>query len=149
MAAPPGCASPKCAAIAAAVRELNALRQNWLNPPEWTREDVLEFPGTVGGPWDRYIVKPETGRLKPEAGGLKPGAVATVRYPRLAPRDAACAAQLAKRTLTNLYNQRPAWLADAHRRLDEAVFAAYGWQPDMTDEQILEGLLALNIQRAD
>ena len=34
---------------------------------------------------------------------------------------------LKTRTLTNLYNARPAWLADAHRKLDEAVFAAYGW----------------------
>ena len=30
-----------------------------------------------------------------------------------------------KRTLTNLYNARPTWLDLAHRRLDEAVFAAY------------------------
>ncbi len=44
------------AAIAAAAKELNELRENWLNPPEWTRTEVLEFPGTVGGPWNRYIV---------------------------------------------------------------------------------------------
>ena len=43
--------------------------------------------------------------------------------------------------------QRPTWLADAHRRLDEAVFAAYAWPPDLTDDQILERLLALNLQR--
>ena len=36
-------------------RELDRLRNNWLNPPEWTRTEILEFPGTVGGPWDRYI----------------------------------------------------------------------------------------------
>jgi SAM-dependent methyltransferase len=42
-------------AIAEAARELDRLRTNWLNPPEWTRTEVLEFPGTVGGPWDRYI----------------------------------------------------------------------------------------------
>jgi hypothetical protein len=41
-----------------------------------------------------------------------------------------------------LYNERPAWLANAHRALDEAVFAAYGWPPDLGDEQILERLLA-------
>ena len=35
--------------------------------------------------------------------------------------------ELAKRTLTNLYNQRPTWLAQAHERLDRAVHAAYGW----------------------
>jgi hypothetical protein len=54
-----------------------------------------------------------------------------------------------KRTLTNLYNARPTWLDLAHRRLDEAVFAAYGWKPDLSDEEILEKLLALNLERAE
>ncbi len=58
------------------------------------------------------------------------------------------APELASRTLTNLYNQRPAWLDLAHRRLDEAVFAAYGWDPGLTDEEVLEKLLALNLERA-
>ena len=50
----------------------------------------------------------------------------TVRYPRLEPRDADCAAKLKKRTLTNLYNERPAWLDLAHKKLDAAVAAADG-----------------------
>ena len=57
-------------------------------------------------------------------------------------------AELKKRTLTNLYNQRPSWLDLAHRRLDEAVFAAYGWPPDLSDDEILARLLALNLERA-
>jgi hypothetical protein len=65
----------------------------------------------------------------------------------LNPPDAS-AEELKKRTLTNLYNARPAWLADAHRKLDEAVFAAYGWPSTLTDAEILERLLALNHQRA-
>ena len=69
-------------------------------------------------------------------------------YPRLVPKDAACAETLAKRTLTNLYNERPAWLDLAHRKLDEAVFAAYGWSPGLSDEEMLEELLALNLERA-
>jgi len=56
--------------------------------------------------------------------------------------------ELKKRTLTNLYNQRPTWLALAHQKLDEAVLDAYGWPHDLTDEQILERLLALNLERA-
>ena len=56
--------------------------------------------------------------------------------------------ELKKRTLTNLYNQRPTWLDLAHRKLDEAVFAAYGWPPDLTDEQILVSLLELNLKRS-
>jgi type II restriction/modification system DNA methylase subunit YeeA len=56
--------------------------------------------------------------------------------------------ELKQRTLTNLYNKRPTWLALAHERLDTAVFAAYDWPHDLTDEQILERLLALNLERA-
>ena len=70
------------------------------------------------------------------------------RYPRLVPKDADCAAKLKKRTLTNLYNERPAWLDLAHKKLDAAVAAAYGWPANLTDEQILERLLALNLERA-
>lgn len=62
--------------------------------------------------------------------------------------DAEAAARLKKRTLTNLYNQRPAWLDLAHKKLDEAVFAAYGWDPGLPDEAVLEKLLALNRERS-
>jgi type II restriction/modification system DNA methylase subunit YeeA len=57
-------------------------------------------------------------------------------------------AELKKRTLTNLYNQRPTWLDLAHRKLDEAVLDAYGWPHELSDEEILERLLALNLERA-
>ncbi len=119
-------------AIATAALELNELRERWLNPPEWTRKEVLEFPGTPGGPWSRYI---------------EPG-TNTVRYPRIVPKDDTTAAFLKKRTLTNLYNERPAWLDLAHKKLDSAVFAAYGWNPAMTDDELLAALLALNHERA-
>ena len=68
--------------------------------------------------------------------------------PRLLPVDDEAAKQLKKRTLTNLYNERPTWLDNLHQNLDTAVFAAYGWPPDITDEQILERLLSLNLGRA-
>jgi hypothetical protein len=51
------------------------------------------------------------------------------------------------RTLTNLYNQRPTWLANAHDDLDRAVLAAYGWPPNAGDDAILEQLLELNLSR--
>ena len=57
-------------------------------------------------------------------------------------------AELKQRTLTNLYNERPAWLDTAHRRLDEAVFNAYGWPPNLSDDEVLARLLALNQERA-
>ncbi|MFN0017626.1 MAG: type IIL restriction-modification enzyme MmeI [Pirellulaceae bacterium] len=47
---------PQRQAIAAAAKELDDLRTAWLNPPEWTRTETLEFPGSEGGPWARYIV---------------------------------------------------------------------------------------------
>jgi hypothetical protein len=59
-------------------------------------------------------------------------------------------AELKKRTLTNLYNARPAWLDNAHKTLDAAVAVAYGWTdytPQMSDEEILRRLLALNLAR--
>ena len=58
------------------------------------------------------------------------------------------AAILKKRTLTNLYNERPAWLDNAHRDLDAAVAAAYGWPADLPEEEALARLLALNLERA-
>jgi hypothetical protein len=107
--------------IAAAARRLNELRENWLNPPEW----VERVPEVVPGFPDRIVPKPEH------------------------------TAELKKRTLTNLYNQRvdgkAAWLDNAHKALDAAVAAAYGWAdytPEMPDEELLRRLLALNLARA-
>ena len=57
--------------------------------------------------------------------------------------------QLRRRTLTNLYNDNPTWLQNAHSKLDAAVADAYGWTHDLTDEQILDRLLALNLERAE
>jgi len=62
--------------------------------------------------------------------------------------EGATEAELKKRTLTNLYNQRPTWLNLAHKTLDNAVLDAYGWPHDLPDDQILERLLALNLDRA-
>ncbi len=71
-----------------------------------------------------------------------------MRYPRLIAKDATCAEKLKKRTLTNLYNESPTWLKNAHAKLDEAVFAAYGWDAAMSDDELLAKLLALNLERA-
>ncbi|HOW73300.1 MAG TPA: class I SAM-dependent DNA methyltransferase [Phycisphaerae bacterium] len=121
------------AAIAAAAKELDTLRQNWLNPPDWIREEVLEFPGSTAGPWARFVVGPDA------------RGVGTIRYPRQVAKDDKAAVDLRKRTLTALYNTRPEWLKNAHRRLDEAVFAAYGWPAGLSDEEILVKLLEMNL----
>ena len=106
-------------AIAAAARELVEKRDLWLNPPDLTER----IPEVVPGYPDRIVPK------NPEA-----------------------AAILKTRTLTNLYNTRGTpegtWLDTLHRSLDEAVAAAYGWPADLTDDEILGRLLALNHERA-
>ena len=122
-------------AIGQAAKRLDDLRSNWLNPPEWVREEILEFPGSIDGPWTRYVQNPDD------------RGIGTVRYPRLVAKDAHVF-DLAKRTLTSLYNERPTWLDLAHKALDGAVFDAYGWDPSMTDEQILAALLELNLERS-
>ncbi len=71
-----------------------------------------------------------------------------LRRNRLNPAGAS-EAELKKRTLTNLYNERPTWLQNVHEALDRAVFTAYGWSPDLSDEAILQHLLALNLERAE
>ena len=58
------------------------------------------------------------------------------------------AAELRKRTLTNLYNHRPTWLDNTHSRLDAAVAMAYEWPADLSEGNILERLLALNLERS-
>lgn len=71
-------------------------------------------------------------------------------YPdRIEPVGVAARAELKKRTLTNLYNARPAWLANAHADLDAAVAAAYGWPTALSDDEILKRLLELNLSRAE
>jgi type II restriction/modification system DNA methylase subunit YeeA len=63
--------------ICAAAKELNELREKWLNPPEWTTTHVLEFPGSMDGPWSPFVVDPDA------------RGIGTVRYPRLEPREEA------------------------------------------------------------
>lgn len=102
---------------ATCARRLNELRENWLNPPEWTER----IPEVVPGYPDRIVARP----------GHE--------------------SDLKKRTLTNLYNARPAWLDNAHQALDAAVATAYGWNdytPEMSDDEILRRLLVLNLARA-
>jgi hypothetical protein len=102
--------------IAAAAKQLDELRNNWLNPSDL----VMRAPEVMEGYPDRIL-----------------------------PKNEAAAQVLKTRTLTNLYNERPTWLENAHRELDEAVAHAYDWKPDMSDDQMLTKLLALNVARAE
>jgi len=72
-------------------------------------------------PWERYFVK------KTITGSTSSSSqIGTVKYPRQVPVDEEAERRLKKRTLTNLYNEGPRWLDLAHKRSDEAVFAAFG-----------------------
>lgn len=76
-------------------------------------------------------------------------AIAEAAKELVAKRDEWLAGKDSKpRHLTRLYNERPTWLDLAHQKLDAAVFAAYGWDPAMTDADLLAALLALNLERA-
>ena len=85
---------------------------------------------------DRWLNPPEWVEWVEEPAGDYPA--------RPVPRDAEAAKQLKSRTLTNLYNDRPTWLDQAHRELDAAVAAAYGWPADVSEEEALRALLELN-----
>jgi type II restriction/modification system DNA methylase subunit YeeA len=61
--------------------------------------------------------------------------------------EGASAAELGRRTLTNLYNERPTWLMNDHATLDAAVSAAYGWPTEISEDDALARLLALNLER--
>ena len=126
-ATPSGTVREAAIAIAQAAKRLNDLREHWLNPPEWTHR----VPEVTPLGMDK---SPYPDRIEP-----KPGISEADRK------------ALQQRTLTNLYNARPAWLTLAHQQLDGAVAAAYGWadyRADMPDDEILQRLLALNLARS-
>ena len=85
---------------------LQLQRERWLNPPEW-----IEPIARAVDAEDDFADVPE------EARGL-------IRHSAIMAR-AAKDPKLKKRTLTNLYNERPTWLNLAHEQLDRAVLAAY------------------------
>jgi hypothetical protein len=67
---------------------------------------------------------------------------------QLLPNGPVAEQELSTRTLTALYNEKPTWLVEAHRALDAAVAAAYGWPVDISEEDALARLFALNQERA-
>jgi type II restriction/modification system DNA methylase subunit YeeA len=107
--------NPKAQEIARITKELNRLRENWLNPQEF----VKRIPEIVPGYPDRVI-----------------------------PLNEEAQKELKKRTLTNLYNEKPHWLRHIHNELDSAVAKAYGWPVNLSDNEILERLLQLNLERS-
>ena len=117
-------ADPRAMRIAAAAKALDEKRRAWLNP-----SDLVD-------------IVPE---IVPTAA---PGE-APVKYPdRILPKNAEAALKLKQRTLTNLYNERPQWLAGLHDDLDRAIAAAYGWPENISTDDALARLLELNLERS-
>ena len=112
------------------------------NDPTYNTESCFE---TYPFPWPPGQEPQEDGRVLAIAQAGRE--LVALRDAWLNPPDLS-GAELNKRTLTNLYNARPEWLDAAHKRLDAAVCAAYGWPDDLADEEILARLLALNLERA-
>lgn len=112
-----------------------------LSPAQKTARDAIAAAAKdLDAARSRWLNPPELLATEPGAAPAWPD--------RMVPKDAAAATELKKRTLTNLYNARPGWLDLAHKKLDAAVLAAYGWPDDITDADILAKLLALNHQRS-
>ncbi|MEP7452738.1 DNA methyltransferase [Phyllobacterium sp. SB3] len=61
--------------------------------------------------------------------------------------DTVATSEVKRRTLTKLYNEKPSWLITLHERLDAAVAAAYGWPSNVSDDDIIAKLFALNLSR--
>ena len=92
----------------------------------------------------RWLNPPELVREEPDVAPSLP--------PRLLPVGEEAEQVLKRRTLTNLYNEGPTWLANLHADLDAAVFAAYGWPESvapesLSEEELLRRLLGLNLGR--
>ena len=56
--------------------------------------------------------------------------------------------KLEKETRKSVSRDEVQELDDIHTALDRAVLDAYGWPYNLTDEEILERLLELNLERA-
>ena len=107
------------------------------------RDAIAEAARALDERRRRWLNPPELVREEPDVVPSLP--------PRLLPVDEDAERVLKQRTLTKLYNERPAWLAHLHATLDTAVYASYGWgegMGELGEEELLGRLLALNVLRA-
>ncbi len=132
----------RVAEIAHWARELVRWRDAWLNPP---RDEL--YAG-VGDAYEKMLKKRTLTNLY---NGLvyyrqtRPDRSARpVRsQPQLFMQD-----EFDKVTRRSVTREQIQELDDIHTALDHAVLDAYGWPHHLSDEEILEHLLALNLERA-
>ncbi|MFO7540117.1 MAG: hypothetical protein R6X32_18915, partial [Chloroflexota bacterium] len=124
---------PRVAAIGHWARALVAWREAWLNPPR----DGL-YAG-LGAAYDKMLKKRTLTNLYNGLVYYRQ----TVTAGHLFDPD-----EFAKVTRQSVSRADIQELDDIHAALDQAVLDAYGWPHRLSDEQILEHLLALNLERA-
>ncbi|NVK20812.1 MAG: class I SAM-dependent DNA methyltransferase [Methylocystaceae bacterium] len=106
-----------------------------------SNEEIAEAAKTLNDLREKWLNPPDLVEVVPT---VETG----IQYPsKYIGKSQEAEAILKKRTLTNLYNENPMWLQMAHQKLDEAVAKAYGWPSDLSDDEILEKLFALNQER--
>ncbi|MGB1252300.1 MAG: class I SAM-dependent DNA methyltransferase [Candidatus Promineifilaceae bacterium] len=120
-------------AIAEAARELVTFRQAWLHPPAKDVGVYLSKRDLKRRTLTNMYNALEHFRCSKEANVLH-----TLEF-----RDGWKATVKSDFTIAQAQQ-----LDDIHTELDEAVLDAYGWPHNLTNEQILENLLALNLERA-
>lgn len=92
------------AAIADAARVLDERRQNWLQPPEWMREETLEVRGSIDGAWRRFVTDADA------------NGIGTVRYSRQVPRDPNMSVPIVRDGVTSAARLRRLQLVARHER---------------------------------
>ncbi len=117
----------RVAAIAEAARQLVALRQGWLHPPE------AEIGVTIS---ERMLKKRTLTNMYNALGHYRANVKGRARNPRT------WRAKISYIELDEIET-----LDHIHSTLDNAVLDAYGWPHNLSDEGILERLLALNLER--
>ena len=121
----------RVAEIAHWARALVQWRDAWLNPPR------TGLYAGVGNAYEKMLKKRTLTNLY---NGLV--------YYRLKSGEAFIQAAFDKTTRQSVSRAEIQELDDIHTALDHAVLDAYGWPRHLSDEEVLERLLALNLERA-
>ncbi len=128
----------RVAEIAHWARELVCWRDAWLNPP---RDEL--YAG-VGDAYEKMLKKRTLTNLYNGLVYYRQ----TVKSAARQPGNLFMQAEFDKVTRRSVTREQIQELDDIHTALDTAVLDAYGWPPTLSDEEILERLLALNLERA-
>lgn len=118
--------------IRQSAERLNTLRNKWLYPEQLTKKVHVKFCASRDGVWQNYSV------------GDIEDTLISVDYILIRPMNSVAEKILSKRTVTALYNENPPWLQEAYRELSDLVLGAYGWESDISDEEIVASLRLLN-----